>query len=81
MGFAFTLLGILFMVVLLALYMTHGSPVQGFTFLAVSIALFSGVQLLALGVIGEYLSRMYSRAMGQPSYVVRESLAGRKDEP
>jgi undecaprenyl-phosphate 4-deoxy-4-formamido-L-arabinose transferase len=76
-----TLLGLFLMVALLALYMVRGSPVQGFTFLAVSIALFSGVQLLALGVIGEYLSRMYSRAMGQPSYVVRESLGRTEDTP
>jgi undecaprenyl-phosphate 4-deoxy-4-formamido-L-arabinose transferase len=33
--------------------------------------MFSGAQLFALGVIGEYLARMHVRGMGQPSYVVR----------
>jgi len=74
MGFVFTLLGFVLLVTLVVLYFVRGSPVQGFTFLGTSVALFSGVQLLALGIIGEYLARMHSRIMGQPSYVVREAL-------
>lgn len=82
MGFLFTLLGFGMLVWLLAVYVLHGSPVQGFTFLGVSVALFSGVQLLALGIIGEYLARMHSRVMDQPSYVVRTtSSASGRDEP
>jgi undecaprenyl-phosphate 4-deoxy-4-formamido-L-arabinose transferase len=40
------------------------------------VATFSGVQLLALGMMGEYLARMHSRIMGQPAYVVRDTIAG-----
>lgn len=72
MGFVFTLIGFALMAALLTFYFLHGAAVQGFTFLAVSVTLFSGVQLLALGIIGEYLARMYSRIMGQPPYVVRD---------
>jgi hypothetical protein len=47
----------------------------GFPFLASIIALFSGAQLFALGIIGEYLARMHFRMMDRPSYVVREVAA------
>jgi undecaprenyl-phosphate 4-deoxy-4-formamido-L-arabinose transferase len=53
--------------------MVYGSPVPGFPFLASIIAIFSGAQLFALGVIGEYLARMHFRMMSRPSYVVRET--------
>ncbi len=54
-------------------YLLQGTPVPGFPFLASIIGIFSGAQLLALGVIGEYLARMHSRLMDRPSYAVRES--------
>ena len=49
-----------------------GESVQGFPFLASTIAIFSGVQLFTLGVIGEYLARMHFRVMSKPTYVVSE---------
>lgn len=49
-----------------------GDSVPGFPFLASTIAFFSGVQLLTLGVIGEYLARMHFRVMRKPTYVVKD---------
>ena len=71
-GFVFTALGFLVLVYVIAHYLFIGSPVEGFTFLASIIALFSGVQLFAMGIFGEYLARMYSRMMGRPPSVTRE---------
>jgi glycosyltransferase involved in cell wall biosynthesis len=51
-----------------------GESVAGFPFLASSLAIFSGVQLFALGVIGEYLARMHFRIMKKPTYVIRETM-------
>jgi undecaprenyl-phosphate 4-deoxy-4-formamido-L-arabinose transferase len=48
-------------------------PVQGFPFFASVIAIFSGAQLFALGIIGEYLARMHFRIMDKPTYVIKES--------
>jgi len=45
---------------------------QGFTGLAVSIAFFSGVQLICLGVIGEYIGRIYEQVKGRPIYIVQQ---------
>jgi undecaprenyl-phosphate 4-deoxy-4-formamido-L-arabinose transferase len=71
-GFVFTLFGLLVLVYVVARYFMHGDPVPGFPFLASIIAVFSGAQLFALGIIGEYLARMHFRAMQKPPYVVRE---------
>ncbi len=71
-GFGFTLFGILILGYVLIQYLLHGSPVAGFPFLASTIAIFSGVQLFALGIIGEYLAQMYTRLMDKPAYVIQE---------
>jgi undecaprenyl-phosphate 4-deoxy-4-formamido-L-arabinose transferase len=70
-GFAFTLFGFLVLFYVLIRYFGHGDPVPGFPFLASIVALFSGAQLFALGIIGEYLARMHFRTMQKPPYVVR----------
>src|SRR5204862_6402624 len=57
----------------LARFLTVGSPVPGFPFLASIVAIFSGAQLFSLGIIGEYLARMYFRTMNRPAYVVRRT--------
>jgi glycosyltransferase involved in cell wall biosynthesis len=47
-----------------------GQSPQGFTALIVGITFLSGVQLLFLGVIGEYLGRVYEETKGRPHYIV-----------
>lgn len=69
-GFAFTLFGAGVLAYVLIRYMMHGSAVQGFPFLASVVAIFSGAQLFALGIIGEYLARMHFRIMEKPTYTV-----------
>jgi dolichol-phosphate mannosyltransferase len=46
--------------------------IQGFTTLAIAIFIFSGVQLLALGMIGEYVLRIYDETRNRPVFVVKE---------
>jgi len=72
MGFTFALFGLLVLVYVVGRYLIQGTSVAGFPFLASTIAIFSGVQLFALGIIGEYLARMHFRLMDRPSYVIRE---------
>ena len=78
-GFLFTLFGVGVLAYVIGRFLLTGSSVPGFPFLASIIALFSGAQLFALGIIGEYLARMHFRMMERPSYVVRENLHG--DDP
>jgi undecaprenyl-phosphate 4-deoxy-4-formamido-L-arabinose transferase len=75
-GFAFVLMGVVIMAYVLVGFLVHGAAVPGFAFLASIITIFSGAQLFALGVIGEYLARMHFRSMDRPAYVVREETPG-----
>lgn len=71
-GFVFTLFGTGVLAFVVWRYFAQGDSVPGFPFLASIVAMFSGAQLCALGVIGEYLARMHMRSMGLPSFAIRE---------
>lgn len=72
LGLAFGILGVLLLVVVLVNFFVGTTTVQGFTTLASMVAIFSGAQMVALGVLGEYIARIHSENMGQPTYVIRE---------
>jgi undecaprenyl-phosphate 4-deoxy-4-formamido-L-arabinose transferase len=74
-GFAFMLFGFSVLAYVLANYVIRGGAVPGFTFLASLIAIFSGAQLFALGIFGEYLARMHFRTMDRPPYLIGEAIA------
>jgi glycosyltransferase involved in cell wall biosynthesis len=73
-GFFFAFVGIIILVYVLVRRLLFGVAVPGFTFLASMIAFFSGAMLFALGIIGEYLARMYFRIMDKPKFVIREAI-------
>lgn len=70
-GIFFALFGTGVLAYVLVRYALYGSTVAGFPFLASVIAIFSGAQLFALGIIGEYLARMHFRLMDRPPYAIR----------
>lgn len=78
-GFIFTLFGGLVFMYVIGRYLVQGGVVPGFAFLASIIAIFSGAQLFALGIMGEYLARMHFRLMERPSYVVRSDTSSASD--
>jgi undecaprenyl-phosphate 4-deoxy-4-formamido-L-arabinose transferase len=75
-GLVFASFGIIVLAYVLIIYFVWGAVVQGFAFLASIIAIFSGAQLLAIGVIGEYLSRIHFRTMDRPPYVIGDETKG-----
>jgi undecaprenyl-phosphate 4-deoxy-4-formamido-L-arabinose transferase len=78
LGFLFTIFGVFFLLYILFTYFTLGS-VPGFSFLASTIIIFSGVQLFALGIIGEYLARIFDRSYGRPTYQISKRTIGSMD--
>jgi glycosyltransferase involved in cell wall biosynthesis len=72
-GFFMTFFGLVVFSYVIFIYFSAGS-LPGFPFLASIISLFSGAQLFALGIFGEYLARMFDRSMDRPSYVVHETV-------
>jgi glycosyltransferase involved in cell wall biosynthesis len=81
LGFAFTVIGFLLLGWVVLRYLIEGGSVPGFPFLASSVAIFSGVQLFALGIIGEYMARIFNRLMDRPSYAVQAIVGGTEDNP
>jgi undecaprenyl-phosphate 4-deoxy-4-formamido-L-arabinose transferase len=75
MGFFFAFFGLAILIYVALQWIVHGSAVPGFAFLASIIAIFSGAQLIAIGIIGEYLARMHLRTMERPPYLVSQATA------
>jgi undecaprenyl-phosphate 4-deoxy-4-formamido-L-arabinose transferase len=80
-GFAFSLFGFAAMVYVLLDYFVRGDPVPGFPFLAALVAIFSGAQMFALGIIGEYLARIHLRSMDRRPYTVRRQIGSSAETP
>lgn len=76
-GFVMTLFGAGVFVYVIFIYFTAGS-LPGFPFLASIISLLGGAQLFTLGIFGEYLARIFDRSMDRPSYIIQETIGGRK---
>jgi glycosyltransferase involved in cell wall biosynthesis len=74
-GFFFTLIGFVGFIYVITIYFVEGS-VPGFPFLASAIMVFSGVQLFALGIIGEYLARVFERTAGRRPYTIERTTSG-----
>ena len=72
-GFLFTLFGVGILVYVFWVYFMLGGTIPGWAFLASTIAIFSGAQLFALGILGEYLARMFQRLMDRPAYAISDS--------
>jgi len=47
--------------------------------MAAETALFGGLQLFAIGIIGEYIARLHFRTMGKPPYVIRDEVDNRTE--
>jgi undecaprenyl-phosphate 4-deoxy-4-formamido-L-arabinose transferase len=72
LGVACGALGIALLGLILYQYFSDKTQVAGFTTLASMIAIFSSAQMVAIGVLGEYIGRIHGANVGRPTYVVRE---------
>ncbi|MDE2422592.1 MAG: glycosyltransferase family 2 protein [Betaproteobacteria bacterium] len=70
-GIVISLLSFLYAIKIVIDTLLFGNPVKGYPSLIVAILFFSGVQLIALGIIGEYLGRIYSESKQRPIYLVK----------
>lgn len=72
LGMVVSLVAFIYMCYILVKTLLFGDPVQGFPTLLVIILFLGGVQLLSLGIIGEYLGRIFYESKHRPVYVVRD---------
>ncbi len=71
LGFLVSGLSFLYALKIIADTLIHGNAVKGYPSLIVAILFFSGIQLMALGIIGEYLGRLYEESKQRPLYFIR----------
>lgn len=74
LGFAFAMSGFVFVLVTLMQYFRHDVLPPGWATLAILISIFSGVQLIFLGIIGEYIGAIFDEVKGRPHYIVEEKI-------
>lgn len=74
LGLLVSLAAFLYMMVVLFQRLVFGTDIPGYTTIVILILFLGGVQLLVLGIIGEYLARMYAEEKRRPIYIVRKKL-------
>ncbi len=80
LGF-FTILGSMLYLSYVLFKKFFGYPLpSGFTALIFSLSLFSGVQLISLGILGEYISRIYVQVKNRPLYLVKKVIKNKQEE-
>lgn len=74
LGLIFALMGLISGSYILLKKLFIGYYILGYASIIVGILFFSGIQLLCLGIIGEYLARIYRETQGRPLYVIKETV-------
>lgn len=78
-GLFTAVLALLYGAFLLLRTLLFGNPVSGYPSIMVAILFLGGMQLLGLGVIGEYIGRIYEETKHRPVYIIRRSWSGAQD--
>lgn len=73
LGIFISIVGFILAVFLIVNKFMFNVPVQGWTTMMITLLMLSGIQMLTLGVIGEYLWRNFDESRGRPTYIVEET--------
>lgn len=73
-GFLISFVSFLISILYISKYFIYGDRIQGFLTLIVAILFIGGVQIMFLGIIGEYLGRTYLESKHRPLYLIREKI-------
>ena len=79
-GLFTSLCAIIYLFVVVIQKLCFGNPVPGYPTIVVLILLLGGIQLTILGIIGEYLARMYIQGKHRPIYIEKKLLDYKKDD-
>lgn len=73
-GFTLAMLAFIYGAYLTVRYFVYGHDVSGWTTIVVSLMLFAGIQLISLGVVGEYVGRIFEEVKARPLFIVRNEM-------
>lgn len=75
-GAALSCAAFVYGLVIIVSHWLHGDPVRGWATLITVVLFFSGVNLMSLGIVGEYIARIFTEVKGRPIYLLRERAGG-----
>lgn len=73
-GMVMALLAFVYGTYVIVDFLIYGNKVSGWTTIIVLLSFFVGIQLIGLGILGEYIARIFEEVKSRPLYVVRRSL-------
>lgn len=84
LGVLVSFVAFLYLVYIIIVTIIYGEPVRGYPTIMVTILFLGGVQLLSLGILGEYIARIFTEVKGRPGYFVNsyngeKNLSGKSD--
>lgn len=72
LGMAFSILSVCYIpYIIYAFY--NGTEVRGWASVLITVVFFGGLNLMILGIIGVYLSKLFSQSKNRPHYIIKES--------
>jgi len=71
-GFIIALCAFFYALYFITKTLIYGDPVQGFTTLIVIILFLGGIQLITIGILGEYIGRIFNETKNRPTYIASE---------
>lgn len=72
MGFFISLLSFLYGIYAIAIYLLDDKAISGWASMITSVVFLGGLQLIILGIIGEYIGKIYVQLKNRPTYIVKE---------
>ena len=75
-----SLASLLYMIVVVVQKLAFGIDLPGYATIVVLILLIGGLQMIMLGIIGEYIARIYIQGKHRPVYIAKEYIAQKQEE-
>ena len=79
-GFIFSFLSFIYLIYCLIGYLTGGATVAGWTTIVMLVCLFGSFQIFCIGIIGEYIGKIYLETKERPRFIIDEVLLSKEDE-
>jgi hypothetical protein len=78
LGLLVSFIAFLYLIYIIIVTNLYGEPVQGYPTIMVTVLFLGGVQLLSLGILGEYLGKVFNEVKGRPGYFLNSYNGQRK---
>ena len=70
LGLFISFIAFFYLIYIIVTTLIYGEPVQGYPTIMVTVLFLGGIQLIGLGIIGEYLGRVFNEVKGRPGYFI-----------